>query len=143
MICLNGHDSLQGPSAAERELQVVKGELQELKQQLDEGKMQLRFQHKCDTPFGQPSIAFQLPCDAPAAAAPRHMQYCASSAQAQCHLARHVLRTCQLAARMRKPKLEHAVSQPLKQKQKRQRLQTDFSIDTWALCRWVFAEPRL
>ena len=38
--------AMQGPSAAEKEVQVLRDELRTVKQQLDDGTRQLRFQHK-------------------------------------------------------------------------------------------------
>ena len=38
--------AMQAPSAAEKEVQVLRDELRTVKQQLDDGTRQLRFQHK-------------------------------------------------------------------------------------------------
>ena len=37
---------LQGPSAAEKDVRVLRDELRSVKQQLDDGTRQLRYQHK-------------------------------------------------------------------------------------------------
>ena len=38
--------AVQGPSKAEKEVQVLREDLRTVKQQLDDGTRQLRFQHK-------------------------------------------------------------------------------------------------